>query len=153
MKGYQKRHIEFNEIYEVDGWKIKIYTISKDDEFKYPEFYAKVKAQVKNWLQIENGFNAQHDYMGFLILHAGTEGIFTLINWWVGKNMLNTLIFKSDYDNLFEFEKISGNGLAPCIWELEIINHERIAWTNHTLKTYPKPNYSAYLKSTFSGDF
>jgi len=150
---YKKRHIEFKEILNVNGWKIKIYTISKNTDFNYNSFYENVKIQLTDWLKIKNGFNTEHENIGFLILHAGTEGIFSLINWWVGKNMLNTLIFKSDYDNLFEFEKISGNGLAPCIWELEIINHERIAWTNHTLKEALKPNYSAYLKSTFSGAF
>ncbi|MCA0154312.1 hypothetical protein [Winogradskyella vincentii] len=106
---YKKRNIEFKELISTDGWKIKIYTISKESEFNHSKFYDHVKSQLSEWLKTNNGFNSDHENIGFLILHAGTEGIFSLINWWVGKNMLNTLIFKSDYDNLSHFEKISGN--------------------------------------------
>ena len=40
-----------------------------------------------------------------------------MMNWWVGKNMLNTNIFMTNPNKPSEFEKISGDGLALCIWE------------------------------------
>tara|TARA_B100000767_G_C19742409_1_gene526833 strand:- start:1180 stop:1410 length:231 start_codon:yes stop_codon:yes gene_type:complete len=73
-----------------------------------------------------------------------------LINWWVGKNMLNTNIFMINPREPSEFEKISGDGLAPCVWELEIINHERISRTNYILKQITEPQYDDYLKDTIS---
>ncbi|MEM9819612.1 MAG: hypothetical protein AAF985_01015 [Bacteroidota bacterium] len=101
---------------------------------------------------MENSFDASNDKIAFLILHAGTEGIFSLINWWVGKNMLNTNIFMTLPEKPNEFEKISGDGLGPCVWELAIINHERIAWTNHILKQNGHPDYNKYLADTIEGD-
>ena len=64
--------------------------------------------------------------------------------------MLNTHIFKTDYNNLNRFDKISGDGLAPCIWELEIINHERLSWINQVLKKPKNTDFQEYLDATFS---
>ena len=147
---YKARHIKFKELLQLGDWSIKTYTITKQGEFQYPDFYQNVKDHLQDWLALDNGFNAHHNHHGFLILHAGTEGIFTLINWWVGDNMLNTHIFKSNYDQLNTFEKLSGNGLAPCIWELEVINHERLAWMDHVLKIDPKPDFKKYQDSTIN---
>ncbi|MEL6864231.1 MAG: hypothetical protein AAFP19_07430 [Bacteroidota bacterium] len=151
MQAYQTRTIEFREVLEIEEWKIKTYTISKTGVFEHPSFYETIKKVLPQWLALENSFNAEHDKMAFLILHAGTEGIFSLINWWVGSNMLNTHIFMTDPKAPSIFTKISGDGLAPCIWELEVINHERISWTYNILKQAPQPNYPAYLNDVYNG--
>lgn len=148
MAVYEPRRIDFKEVINVKNWKIKVYTISKSKHFLYLGFYQQVKSKVPEWLLLENKFNSNHDKIGFLILHGGTEGIFSLINWWVGKNMLNTHIFLTDYDNLKAFKKISGDGLAPCVWELEIINHERISWIENVLKQGSNPKFEDYLNDT-----
>src|SRR5690606_21623168 len=126
------------------------YTISKTGNFNHPEFYKNVKQKIPEWLSMKNSFDADDDKTGFLILHSGTEGIFSLINWWVGKNMLNTHIFITDHNQTFDFKKISGDGLAPCIWELEVINYERISWTKNILKHPVEPRFSAYLSDVIS---
>jgi hypothetical protein len=97
-------------------------------------------------LAIDNGFDSSNDKIGFLILHIGKEGIFSIINWWVGKNMLNTNVYISEQTKPNEFEKISGNGIVACVWELEVINHERISWLNNILKNEPNPNFENYLE-------
>ena len=144
---YQKRTIKFEEVYKTsEGWSIKIYTISKTNSFNHIMFYENVKMQLPKWLSLKNSFDSNNDKIGFLILHSGTEGIFSLINWWVGKNMLNTHIFMTAPEKPNEFTKISSDGLAPCVWELEVINHERISWTNNVLKQMSNPNYQKYLE-------
>jgi len=148
---YQTRKIEFKELLEINEWKIKIYTISKTGEFNHIQFYENVKRELPKWLLLNNSFDSSNDKIGFLILHSGTEGIFSLINWWVGKNMLNTHIFMTNPNEPANFTKISGDGLAPCIWELEIINHERISWIYNILKQESKPNFQAYLKDVYNG--
>jgi hypothetical protein len=40
--------------------------------------------------------------------------------------------------------------LAPCVWELEIINHERTSWTKNILKKAAKPEYGNYLKEVIN---
>tara|TARA_R110002051_G_scaffold324223_1_gene420543 strand:+ start:880 stop:1341 length:462 start_codon:yes stop_codon:yes gene_type:complete len=150
MEKYKARKIQFREIFEIQDWKIKVYTISKIGEFNHPTFYQNALKKLPKWINMDNGFDSSNDKIAFLILHSGTEGIFSLINWWVGKNMLNTNIFMTDPKKLNEFKKISGNGLAPCIWELEIINHERISWTNNILKIEPNIDLRTYLEDVIN---
>lgn len=147
---YKARHIQFKEVFEVNDWRIKMYTISKQGDFDVPVLYKNAKARLPEWLDMNNSFDATNDKIGFLILHAGTEGIFSIINWWVGGNMLNTHIFISSPKQPSKFTKISGDGLSPCIWELEVINHERISWTNNILKA-AIPDFSAYLNEVYNG--
>jgi hypothetical protein len=64
--------------------------------------------------------------------------------------MLNTNIFITSPQKPCEFKKISGDGLAPCIWELEIINHESVSWTRNILKKEPKPQFVKYLKDVIN---
>src|SRR5690606_14195760 len=146
MQEYQTRKIEFKELFDVGDWKIKIYTISKIGNFNHPEFYETVKLKLPEWLSLKNNFDSSDDKIGFLILHSGTEGIFSLINWWVGKNMLNTHIFITDPKKTSDFKHISGDGLAPCIWELEVINHETISWIKNILKHPSKPKFDEHVK-------
>ncbi|MEN7549078.1 hypothetical protein AAG747_14240 [Rapidithrix thailandica] len=152
MEEYKTRKIRFQEVYRIDNWAIKIYTISKVGEFEHPQYYQSVKAELPKWLSMKNSFDASHENIGFLILHAGTEGIFSLVNWWVGKNMLNTHIFMTDSQQPDAFKRISGDGLAPCIWELEVINHERLSWMRNVLKQASAPNYQGYLQEVYNGE-
>ena len=149
MIEYQTRNIQFREIIIINDWKIKIYTISKVGDFNQEDFYKNALIKLPEWLNLKNGFDDSNDKTGFLILHSGTEGIFTLINWWVGKNMMNTHIFFTDYNKADVFKIISGTGLSPCVWELEVINHERISWTTNILKPN-QPDYYKYLNDVIN---
>lgn len=150
MDAYKARTIEFKELITIDDWHVKVYTITKHVPFNYPVFYNNVRVQLKSWLKQDNHFDSSNDKIAFLILHAGNEGIFSIINWWVGKNMLNTNIYITAPEKPDDFKKISGNGLAPCIWELEVINHERLSWITNVLKQNTHPDYSNYLADTIS---
>ncbi|MGB0978034.1 MAG: hypothetical protein ACPGVV_01500 [Croceimicrobium sp.] len=144
MDSYKKRRIQFKEVVFLKDWKIKVYCISKEDQFQHPDYYKQAIAKIPSWLEMKNSFNSRDDKIGFLILHAGNEGIFAIINWWIDRHMMNSHIFLSTYKKLDQFQKISGDGLAPCIWELEVINHERVSWTKHVLQAMPEPNFQAY---------
>lgn len=148
MSTYEARTIRYLETVTSNDWKIKVYTISKTADFNHPAFYQSVKAALPEWLLMENRFNSNHNKVGFLILHAATEGIFSLINWWVGENMLHSHIFLTSFDSPGTFQKISGDGLMACVWELEIMNHERNSWIRHVLKKMPDPDYARYLEDT-----
>lgn len=129
---------------ELNNWKVKVYTISKSGEFDHPDYYLNVVRQLPNWLEMKNSFNSEKSGIAFLILHDGSGGIFSLVNWLVGQNMLHTNIYLSEPDKSPDFELISEDGLAPCIWELEVINHERISWMENILKA-KNPNFPKYL--------
>ena len=115
MKKYKTRKIQYKELIEINDWKIKIYTISKVGEFNHPIFYRNVINELPKWLNMQNSFDSTNDKVGFLILHSGSEGIFSLINWWVGKNMLKT---KSINHEINKFQAGRGGLLGPS-WTLQ----------------------------------
>lgn len=145
---YKPRKIEFQRVANAGPWRIKIYSITMHEQFGAVGTLEAAIANLPEWLAQSNGFDDSVEYMAFLIIHEGNEGIFTILNWWVGQNMLNTHIFFSAYDDPAHFRRISGNGLAPCIWELEVINRERLVWIEHVMQR-PEPDYKAYLEATF----
>ena len=149
MKPYKKRKIAYHELIEIDGWKIKCYQITKKEAFTATANYNEAVRQLPEWLAMKNNFDDSHNKIGFLIVHQGTEGVFCIVNWWVGEEMLNTHIFLSGIDSPSVFKKVSGTGLAPCIWELEVINFERVTWIDQVLKKKPA-DFDAYLGAHFS---
>ncbi|OJJ14447.1 hypothetical protein BKI52_42455 [marine bacterium AO1-C] len=150
METYQTRKIAFRELLSIDDWQVKSYTITKHASFGAETAYQAAVSQLPQWLKMENSFNAEHQKMAFLIIHEGTEGVFVLINWWVGDNMLNSLIFMAHHEKPAAFEKISGDGLMACVWELEVINYERMSWLTHVLKQPTEPSFENYLKDTIT---
>lgn len=152
MNIYKTRKIAFRELHAVDQWQVKTYTITKYEQFGAEASYQAALAMLSEWLQMENSFDARHEHLAFLIIHEGTEGVFAILNWWVGENMLNTHIFMAHKSTPTVFEKISGDGLAPCIWELEVINHERLSWIRNILKSPNKPAIQNYLNDQYNGE-
>lgn len=80
MIRHKPRYINFIKLLNVNEWKIKIYTISETEKVDYSAFYNNVKVEIPKWLEMKNSFNSSNDKIGFIILHFGTEGIFTLVN-------------------------------------------------------------------------
>jgi len=145
MTQYEPRYINHKATVTAGDWRVKVYTVSKTIEFEQPQFYSQVMDKLTHWLELENSFDSSHEHMAFLILHDATEGIFSIVNWWVGKNMLNTHVFLTPHHSPTEFNQISGDGLLACVWELEVIDHERRSWIDNVLKQGDSPDYWTYM--------
>lgn len=65
--------------------------------------------------------------------------------------MMNSHIFLSDPQKPDAFTKISGDGLAPCVWELEVIYREKCAWVKHVLNSGSGPDFQGYLDDVYDG--
>ncbi len=150
MVEYQARQIQFKELIEVGEWKVKIYAVSIGGNFDHTDFYKNVVNKLPEWLAMKNSFDSRDEKIAFLILHPATEGIFSIINWWVGTNMLNTNIFLTAPEKPNTFTKISGDGLGPCVWELEVMYHEGKSWTQNVLKQPNQPDFESYLKDVIN---
>jgi hypothetical protein len=150
---YKKRNIRFKEQLTNSDWSTKAYTISENENFKAVSTYEEVKKNLPIWLEQLNSFDSRHENVSFVILHEASEGVFVLVNTWVGKNMLQTHIYLSKYEDPTKFEKISGDGLFACVWELEVINHERNAWTKHVLKRGANPDSKSYLNEILNTEY
>lgn len=150
---YKARNIQFRDFLKIGDWRIKSYTISEKDKFDSAIVYSNAIDQLPEWLEQLNSFDSRHDHTSFLIIHEAKGGVFSLINTWVGGNMLQTHIFITRYHEENVFTKISGDGLFACVWELAIIDHERKAWLKHILQQDDKQDFDSYLKDVINTRF
>ncbi len=142
---YQPRPIRFVELFEVENWTIKIYSISIVNELVSAENLHHAKANLQAWLEKSKAYDLETYNIATLILHEGKEGCFAIINWWIDDNMLQNFVYlKPNGEN--EYRLYSQDGMATCVWEMEIWWHERNAWVKHVLMKNEKPDFESYLK-------
>lgn len=142
---YKKRPIRFLEVHEQDEWKIKIYSISRDNEYVHIEVVALAKTYLTLWLQKTSNYALTTYKLATLILHEGKEGCFAIINWWIDENMLQNHVYLLE-NGKTQFVEYSNRGIMACVWELEVIWFERNKWVQHILKKASNPNYNKYLQ-------
>lgn len=144
---YEKRIIEFKEVIKVYDWKVKIYTITKNDVFQSEIVLESIINQLPQLLRAA----ANHHEIAFLIVHEGGDGIWSLVNWWTGKEMLRTDTYYSSFEQPDKLVQRPKPGSMACVWELPVINHERNAWVEHILKKAEKPDFDNYLSDGLTG--
>lgn len=148
---YQPRSIRFYQLIQTGDWWTKVYHITYRDPFGAQASLDKAIATLPQWLEKAE---AQTDISGkvaALIVHEGQDGIWFILSWWVGDNMLQTQTYYSSLDQPEILMPHTTEGSIACVWELAVINHERIAWTNHILKQ-TRPDYKALLTDVLNAD-
>ncbi|WP_344190504.1 hypothetical protein [Kribbella karoonensis] len=68
--------------------------------------------------------------LGVVVLHLGADGVYLVVQSWA-RDFQSRLSFFSgiDVDDL----RPAPIGAGPCVWELEVLSHERTAYVNHIL--------------------
>lgn len=151
MRSYKPRTAEFLRIHEIEGWRIKVYTLTHKEFFTSHEILENALASLPVWLQNSRNYDLPDYRIGCLIVHEGNEGVFCILNWWTGENMLQNHVYLATQERPDGFKPYSEGGIAFCVWELGIAWHERNAWVEHVLKHPDNPQFDAYLNDTFSG--
>ncbi|MFO6465524.1 hypothetical protein ACK8OR_14100 [Jannaschia sp. KMU-145] len=77
----------------------------------------------------------------FCILHRGEQGIWLLMDWWAHADILCQRLARADVGATL-FESVDDRPLLACVWELEVIEAERLAWIEHMMR--PTPNLAAW---------
>lgn len=91
--------------------------------------------------------------VGFVIVHAcGTDVTLLLVNRWRNDNELWETVYGQRGDGPFAPQGDADPTRATfCVWELGIVNHERLAWAELLRGERDADALDAYLRSTFSG--
>ncbi len=150
---YKKRPIRFLGIYKYKNWKLKVYGISAKNEYPPDPLIEAAKSQLPDWLTLAKAYDWPVYDIGFVIIHGANDGNYVLVNWWLGENMLQHYIYFSTREKPDTFKLVSDKGLMGCVWELEVINFERIAWVEHILKKAANPDFERYLNEHSNTDF
>jgi hypothetical protein len=149
---YKTRPVRFLEVAEVDGWKIKLYSISVKSVIVNAETIAFAKRQLPGWLKKASAYKLDTYKVATLILHEGKEGCFAIISWWTDENMLQLYVYLSSYNQPTDFKLYSDKGIVSCVWEMAVLWFERNAWVNHVLMKAGNPDLEAYLNEQLNAD-
>ncbi|MFN8060228.1 MAG: hypothetical protein U0Q12_13815 [Vicinamibacterales bacterium] len=90
--------------------------------------------------------------VGSLIVHAGREAVFAVLDVWVDQNMLRHQVWAASPVQPIRFESLAPSGIAMCVWELAIIQHERAAWLRHVLTPSGRADLGAYLDDVLEAE-
>lgn len=125
MQPYAPRPIEFHGPREWGGWRIKLYSIrSGDRPLDWPAF-APALQLVEAALPIP-AVALGRPGLGFVIAHQGRTGNYLVLAWWDNENELPLRVFvrgPADAD-----WRPARDGESICVWDLEVIWHEREAY-------------------------
>lgn len=120
------------------GWQVKTYAMHVEDAAR-PEV-AVVEAALDH---AHEALPPQNEHrVGFLLLHRARPANFVLVSWWQGVD-LKQLYYRSSHAQPARLERLPAHDVG-CVWELEVLIHERAAWITHVLDRR-EPDYAGYL--------
>jgi len=135
VKPYTPRRIRTHGIREANAWRIKLYSIVHD-------------GRPPDWSVFEPGISlafetlptpakaAGRPGLGFLIAHAGREIWYTVLCWWDRENELPIRVWVAEPDSsgIPQWRDARG-GESVCVWDLDVIWHERQAYVETLLSS------------------
>ncbi|MEN1786141.1 MAG: hypothetical protein AAGF77_13540 [Bacteroidota bacterium] len=148
---YKDRSIQFHNWINIKDWNIKVYTISHQAHFSASGILKKALEQLPHWITAIEASPLPTYRNAFLIVHEAREGVWILLNWWTGGEMIETKVYLSSYSNpeTIVDSPYNINGLL-CVWELEVFAHERSAWIENILKKATDPDFNGYHKTVLT---
>ncbi|HNG94709.1 MAG TPA: hypothetical protein PLB32_18045 [Acidobacteriota bacterium] len=150
MKMYRPRKIQLNRRLAINNWNVKVYTITHQSRFESVVTLQSAIARLPGWLEKSRATGFETHGVAFLIVHEGLDGVWTLINWWMCDELLQSLTFFTSYKTPTEFQPFPQEGFAACVWELEVIVFERSMWIEHILKKADTPSFDQYLQASLN---
>ncbi|MEO0471262.1 MAG: hypothetical protein AAF206_16655 [Bacteroidota bacterium] len=148
FRPYKTRFIAFRGLERLKNWQLKLYTISTQPQFSAYEAMQTILTQVPSMLrQAEDHYD-----LAFLIVHEGSDGVWSILNWWTGMEMLQTHTRFTPFDQADQFQTIPQSGSMACTWEHAVIAHEKDAWLRHILKQPQQPDFNAYRQDVLEGE-
>jgi hypothetical protein len=145
---YQTRPVRFLELWNCDGWQVKVYGIAYQRPAPRPELVRAAKQVAQDRLP-QPPATGERAGVAILIVHDALGSIWALVEWWEG-NVLHNHVYGGHPATPSSLAPVTGGPMA-CTYELAVIGFERQAWLNHVLAG-PKPDLGAYLGARLHGD-
>lgn len=150
---YKPRPIRFLELWEHQGWQVKVYGISADADRPSRELVEAIKGVAAEMLPMPAAAGNRYG-VAFLYAHQGRDGGgFAAVNWWANENELFHHQYEASADAVADLKPVSETGgSAGCVWDLAVIEHERKAWVDCVLANDAGPDLHAYLTRILDAD-
>jgi hypothetical protein len=145
---YRRRPVRFLELWDADGWRVKVYGIAYDGELPRPELIAAGKRVARHRLPQPPDADERAG-VAVLIVHDAFESTWVLVEWWAG-NVLYHHAYSGHPDTPQTLAAVA-DGATACTWELAVIGFERMSWLENVIAA-AEPDVDRYLAAQFNDD-
>lgn len=127
---------------DLAGWTVKLYAMTASGAALAE---ATLEAAWSHALEAVQPPESAATPYGFLLVHEGNAGVWLLVDLWAA-DILEHHLFRAPLDDPTHFGPAPFQASAACVWELEVVLHERDAWVRHVLSRPEQPEFERYLK-------
>jgi hypothetical protein len=152
MHAYEPRPIRFHGIRDVDGWRLKRYSIAFGGRpVDWPAFEA--ASTLADAVLPRPAVAAGRVGVGFAIAHQGRTALYYVLGWWDNENELPLRIFVRALEGGAQWRVARGSE-SVCVWDLQVVAFERDAYVATVLAGDADPDAAAqaYLAAVLSGE-
>ena len=147
---YRPRPVRCLELFEREGWRLKVYGIAYGRDLPRSELVATAKRIAASALP-SPAVDASRYGVGFLGIHDGRGANFIFLCWWAHENELHHLVWSAPSDELQRFTEQAPGAPKACVWDLAVIGFEREAWLECVLANPSGPDLEGYLARRLDG--
>jgi len=144
---YAPRAIYFVDTFQAGDWHVKVYQQTKNEQFSAQKTFDQVLKHLDEWVTIPERTSLPVYQHAFVIVHEAREGVWILLFWWTGGEMLNRSTWFASYNEPVRLLHQPESDRLVCVWELEIVLHERKAWIDHILCNAHNPDFEGYRQN------
>lgn len=148
---YRTRPVRCLEIWEANGWRIKVYGIAYNRPLPRAELIIAAKRAAASVLP-QPAVGAGRYGVGFLGIHDARGGCYVFADWWADENELHHYVFTAPEDRPEALVPLSPTGPAACVYDLAVIGFEREAWLDAVLNNPAGSDLERYLQMQLNGE-
>lgn len=138
---YRSRPVRSLELWEANGWRLKVYGITYQGDIPRRDLVEAVKRRALEVLpEAAGGYG-----VGFLIAHDARGVCVGVVDWWADENELHHRYFEGPADDPGKLAPVGSDRPIACAWDLAVIAFERQAWVDSVLANASGPDLEAYL--------
>jgi hypothetical protein len=126
MHAYEPRPIRFDGVRDVDGWRLKRYSIAFGGQpVDWPAFEPALT--LADTALPRPAVAAGRVGVGFAIAHQGRTALYYVLGWWDNENELPLRVFVRPLEGGARWRAARGSE-SICVWDLQVITFERDAY-------------------------
>jgi hypothetical protein len=112
-----------------DGWLVKPYIVTAPGKRWDDDLVADARAVAARQLSFDSALGGLG--LAVVVLHLGADGVYLVIQSWTADYQSRLTLFSGeDVDDL----RPAPSGLAPCVWEQQVLSHELTSYVAHILR-------------------
>lgn len=149
---YTTRRIGFIELWEVGGWRLKLYGIKYKGDRPDPTLIDRAKAQVERELA---GFVEKVPVygVGYVGVHDARSAPLAFLDIWVNENEIRHFAYTAPVSRPDLLHRAQRDQISYCIWDMTLADFERRAWHRTMLTNPAGSDMDAYLAERMDEEF